>query len=51
MLEEFAEQQRHKQALQQGRDGPPGPHQEVEVGQKEAAVKASHQVGFITWPR
>lgn len=47
MLEEFAELQRHKQALQKGREGP---HQEVEVGQKEAAVKASHQVGFITGP-
>lgn len=45
MLEEFADQQRHKQALQRGRSGLQE-HQEVEVSQEEAAVKASHQVGF-----
>lgn len=50
MLEEFADQQRHKRALQRGRSGLQE-HQEVEVSQEEvsqeeAAVKASLQVGF-----
>lgn len=44
MLEEFADQQRHKQALQRGGDGLQE-HQEVEVSQVGAALKASQQVG------
>lgn len=49
-LEEFAEQQRHNQALQRQKNALKM-HLEAEAGQAEPVLEVSHQVGFINLAR